>query len=86
MIVSALPVHWKMKIDEELWEEGNGFEEDGEGPGYFCEGMVVVEDESEDEGGSDEVLDTKCHNSKGPSVPIYFSICPSHSVLACFDY
>jgi hypothetical protein len=45
--------------DEELGEDGNGFEEDGEGPGYFCDGVGVVEEESEDEGGADEVLDTE---------------------------
>jgi hypothetical protein len=45
--------------DEELREDGNGFEKDGEGPGYFCDGVGVVEEESEDEGRADEVLDTE---------------------------
>lgn len=45
--------------DEELREDGNGFEEDGEGPGYFCDAVGVVEEESEDEGGADEVLYTE---------------------------
>ncbi len=45
--------------DEELREDGNGFEEDGEGPEYFCDGVRVVEDESEDKCGADEVLDTE---------------------------
>ena len=45
--------------DEELREDGNGFEEDGEGPGYFSDRVGVVEEETEDEGGADEVLDTE---------------------------
>ena len=29
--------------DEELWEDSNGFEEDGERPGYFGDRVGVVE-------------------------------------------
>ena len=45
--------------DEELREDGNGFEEDGEGPGYLRDGVGVVKDKSEDQGRCDEVFDTE---------------------------
>jgi hypothetical protein len=45
--------------DEELREDSNSLEEDGEGPGYFCDGVRVVEEEPENESGADKVLDTE---------------------------
>jgi len=45
--------------DEELREDGNGFEKNGEGPEYFSDVVGVVEEESEDECGAEEVLDTE---------------------------
>jgi hypothetical protein len=45
--------------DEELREDGNGLEEDGERPEDFCDGVGVIEDESKDECGADEELDTE---------------------------
>jgi len=45
--------------DEELGEDGDGLEEDGEGPEDFCEGVRIVEDESENKCGAGEVLDAE---------------------------
>jgi hypothetical protein len=45
--------------DEKLREDGNGLEEDGERPEDFCDGVRVVEEESENECGADEKLDTE---------------------------
>jgi hypothetical protein len=57
--VSASHVRWRMKLDEELQEHGSSFEENGKGLGYFCDGVGVVEEEREDGGGANEVLDTE---------------------------
>jgi hypothetical protein len=45
--------------DEELWEDGDGLEEDGEGPKDLCDGVRVVEEDSEEECGGDEELDAE---------------------------
>jgi hypothetical protein len=45
--------------DEELREDGDGLEEDGEGPEDLCDGVGVVEEEPEEECGADEVLDAE---------------------------
>ena len=45
--------------DEELREDGNGLEEDGERPEYFCEGVGVVEEDSEEQRGTKEVFHTE---------------------------
>ena len=45
--------------DEELRENGDGLEEDGERPEDLRDGVGVVEDNSEEECGTNEVLDTE---------------------------
>jgi hypothetical protein len=45
--------------DEELGEDGDGLEEDGEGPKDLCDGVRVVEEKSEEECGGDEELDAE---------------------------
>jgi hypothetical protein len=35
--------------NEKLREDGNGLEENGERPEYFCEGVGVVEKDSEEQ-------------------------------------
>ena len=45
--------------DEELWEDGDGLEEDGKGPEDFDDGVRVVEDKSEKKCGANEVLDAE---------------------------
>jgi len=45
--------------DEELWEDGDGLEEDGKGPEDFCDRVRVVEDDPEKKCGADEVLDAE---------------------------
>jgi hypothetical protein len=45
--------------DEELGEDGNGLEEDGERPEDLYDGGGIVEEDSEEECGADEVLDAE---------------------------
>ena len=45
--------------DEELREDGDGLEEDGEGPEDLCQVVGVVEDDPEEERGAEEVLDAE---------------------------
>lgn len=42
---------------EQLGQDGDGFEEDGEGPEDLGDVEFVVEDEAEDDAGPEEVLD-----------------------------
>jgi len=45
--------------DEELREDGDGLEEDGEGPEDLCQAEGVVEEDPEEERGAEEVLDAE---------------------------
>jgi hypothetical protein len=45
--------------DEELREDGDGLEEDGEGPEDLCQVEGVVEEDPEEERGAEEVLDAE---------------------------
>jgi hypothetical protein len=45
--------------DEKLREDGDGLEEDGESPKDLCDGVGIVEDDSEEECGEEEVLDAE---------------------------
>jgi len=45
--------------DEELREDGDGLEEDGEGPEDLCQVVGVVEEDPEEERGAEEVLDAE---------------------------
>lgn len=45
--------------NEELREDGNGLQEDGERPEDFCEGVGVVEEDSEEQCRAKEVLHTE---------------------------
>ena len=42
---------------EQLWEDGNRLEEDGEGPQNFRDPELVVEEETKDHAGPNEVFD-----------------------------
>ena len=50
--------------DEELREDGDGLEEDGEGPEDLCHVAGVVEDDPEEERGTEEVLDAEGVNGR----------------------
>ena len=42
---------------EQLWKNGNGLKEDGKRPHDFRKPEVVIEDETENQAGHDEVFD-----------------------------
>lgn len=44
---------------KELWEDSDGFEPDGEGPGEFTEIVAVVEDERDERNGREQVLESE---------------------------
>ena len=49
---------------EELGQDGDGLEEDGEGPEDLGEVEVVVEDEAEDDAGAQQVFDAERVNGR----------------------
>ena len=46
--------------EKQLRKDGDRLEENGERPRDLCECEAIVEDEGEQEGGSDQVLDFEC--------------------------